>query len=80
MKNIDMENFLERFREEYKYLYEANEYVAGYDEAVRAGDEFISSHKEFVRAFACFRGDVLSSDREVAAFMFALARLNKSQV
>lgn len=70
--NIPIEEFTEKFRQEYNFLYEANGYVAGYNEAVAEGDEFIKKHGDFVGEFAKYRGDVLSSDREVAAFMFAL--------
>lgn len=70
--NIPIEEFVEKFKQEYNFLYEANVYVAGYNEAVAEGDEFIKKHGDFVGEFARYRGDVLSSDREVAAFMFAL--------
>ena len=37
-----------------------------------AFDRFQADHADFVREFAQYRGDVVSSDREAAAFMFAL--------
>ena len=40
--------------------------------ALEAGDSFIESHLDFVKEFNNYRGDILSSDREVVAFMFAL--------
>lgn len=70
--NIPIEEFAEKFKQEYNFLYEANAYVAGYNEAVAEGDEFIQKHGDFIGEFVRYRGDVLSSDREVAAFMFAL--------
>lgn len=70
--NIDMEKFCEQFQKEYNFLYDCRGYVAGYDEAVSAFDRFQADHADFVRAFAQYRGDVVSSDREAAAFMFAL--------
>ena len=73
--NIPIEEFAERFGENYEMIYNAQAngtYVAGYDEAVEAGDAFIKAHPDFVREFAEYRGDVLSSDREVAAFMVTL--------
>lgn len=73
--NIDLAAFLEKFNAEYEFLYEAGApgiYVAGYDEAVDAFDRFIKRHGEFVGKFADYRGDMVVSDREAAAFMFAL--------
>lgn len=70
--NIGMEKFCEQFQKEYNFLYDCRGYVAGYDEAVSAFDRFQADHADFVRAFAQYRGDVVSSDREAAAFMFAL--------
>ena len=70
--NIGMEKFCEQFQKEYNFLYDCRGDVAGYDEAVSAFDRFQIAHADFVRAFAQYRGDVVSSDREAAAFMFAL--------
>ena len=70
--NISMEKFCEQFQKEYNFLYDCQGYVAGYDEAVSAFDRFQADHADFVREFAQYRGDVVSSDREAAAFMFAL--------
>ena len=46
--------------------------MAGYEEAVNSFDEFVKTHGDFVGKFVKFRGDLVSSDREAAAFMFAL--------
>ena len=46
--------------------------MAGYEEAVNSFDEFVKTHGDFVGEFVKFRGDLVSSDREAAAFMFAL--------
>lgn len=70
--NISMKKFCEQFQKEYNFLYDCRGYVAGYDEAVSAFDRFQADHADFVREFAQYRGDVVSSDREAAAFMFAL--------
>lgn len=70
--NINMEKFCEQFQKEYNFLYDCRGYVAGYDEAVSAFDRFQADHADFVLEFAQYRGDVVSSDREAAAFMFAL--------
>lgn len=73
--NIDIDRFLEQFAKEYDFLYDNNDRVAGYSEAVAAFDEFAAKHKEFISRFVGCRGDFISSDREAAAFMFALETL-----
>lgn len=70
--NINIEQFAEEFRKQYNFLYDSNGYVAGYDEAVEAFDNFLEKHADFVGKFATYRGDLVTSDREAAAFMFAL--------
>lgn len=74
--NISMEKFCEQFQKEYNFLYDCRGYVSGYDEAVSAFDCFQADHADFVREFAQYRGDVVSSDREAAAFMFAMDSLD----
>lgn len=69
--NINIEKFLNQFEDEYDFLYNSNNYVAGYNEAVQAFDDFLKKHTEFVREFVNYREDFISSDREAAAFMFA---------
>ena len=71
--NINIQAFLEQFEKEYDLLYETPGYICGYDEAVEAFDEFLSKQPEFIGEFARYRGDCISSDREAAAFMFALS-------
>lgn len=70
---IDIKRFLEKFNSEYRFLYENNDNVAGYDEALREGDKFIENHPDFIIEFVKYRGDFITSDREVVAFMFALS-------
>lgn len=72
INSINLKEFYEKFAEEYKFLYDNYDHVAGEDEAVDAFDEFLPKHKEFVREFDKYRGDLITSDREAAAFMFAL--------
>lgn len=73
--NINIKAFAEQFSKEYDFLYENGDNVAGYDEAVDAFDDFVKDNGEFVGEFAKYRGDFVSSDREAAAFMFALSVL-----
>ena len=78
MKTKNIGEFLKRFNQEYDFLYNSPGYVAGYDEAVCAFDDFLGSsesNKKFVADFASYRGDFISSDREAAAFMFTLNSL-----
>lgn len=70
--NIDIEQFAKQFNKEYNFLYDNDDYVAGYNEAIEAFDNFIKKHTEFVKEFVDYRKDFISSDREAAAFMFAL--------
>ena len=70
--NINIQKFAEQFDKEYRFLYNHDDMVAGYNEALEEGDKFIAEHGDFVGEFAKYRGDFISSDREVVAFMFAL--------
>ena len=73
--NVDIEKFAIEFKKMYKFLYDSDDRVAGYSEAVNAFDDFLKMHKDFIVDFARFRGDCISSDREAAAFMFSLNNL-----
>ena len=70
--SINIQKFAEQFDKEYRFLYDHDDMVAGYNEALEEGDKFIAEHGDFVGEFAKYRGDFISSDREVVAFMFAL--------
>lgn len=72
---INIHRFTEQFNKEYKFLYDNNDNVAGYNEALAEGDKFIAKHSDFVGEFVKYRGDFISSDREVVAFMFALSEM-----
>lgn len=69
---VNIEKFYEKFKQEYNFLYDNRDRVAGYSEAVNAFDIFLAKNKEFVSEFCRFRGDYITSDREAAAFMFAM--------
>ena len=72
--SINIQDFSKVFSREYNYLYENRDQVAGYNEAVDAFDNFIHTDngRAFIGEFARYRGDLITSDREAAAFMFAL--------
>lgn len=72
MKNINIRTFAKQFAKEYDFLYDNGDNVAGYREAVDFFDEFVKRYGGFVGEFAKYRGDFISSDREAAAFSFAL--------
>lgn len=87
-KTIDMDELIRQFHKEYDFFYEnADAYVAGEDEAMAFGDEVIRLRPDIVREFCAKRTvlmlggvptpifDPLTSDREVAAFGFAINEL-----
>lgn len=82
INNINICAFLEQFNREYDYLYDHHDHMAGYDKAVDSFDAFLKdkANASFVREFAAYRGDVVSSDREAAAFMFALDELTRKNM
>lgn len=73
-KSINIQKFADEFHAEYNFLYDNNDNVAGYDEAVNAFDDFAKSHGNFIMEFVQYRRDFISSDREAAAFMFAMEK------
>ena len=79
-KSINIHKFADEFHAEYNFLYDNNDNVAGYDEAVNAFDDFAKSHGNFIEEFVQYRMDFISSDREAAAFMFAMEKyLNEEE-
>lgn len=74
MNKINIEEFESEFNKEYDFLYDNNDRVAGYEEAITAFDEFAKSNRNFISEFVRYRGDFISSDRETAAFMFAMEK------
>lgn len=78
---VQLDTFQQQFTKEYEFLYAARDNVAGYQEAVKAFDEYAASADgaAFVGAFVKHRGDFISSDREAAAFMFALEALEAAK-
>lgn len=73
--DIPIKDFECRFNKEYGFLYDAFDRVAGFNEAVSSFDKLIknnASFKAFVAEFAQHRGDMITSDREAAAFMYVL--------
>ena len=71
---LNINEFLKKFNENYNFIYENNDAVVGYRDALEFGDKFImdNKNKSFIEEFNSFRNDILSSDREVVAFAFTL--------
>lgn len=69
---IKIREFKEKFDKEYNFLCKHRDNVAGYKEAVEWGDKFLRKYPDFVAKFAQYRGDFLTSDREMAAFAFTM--------
>lgn len=65
-------DFLRKFSDVYDFLYNCHDNVAGFAEAMEFGDWFIKNFPDFTRKFTDYRGDILTSDREVAAFGFII--------
>lgn len=65
-------DFLRKFSDTYEFLYDNYDNVAGFAEAMEFGDWFINNFPDFTRKFTDYRGDILTSDREVAAFGFII--------
>ena len=65
-------DFLRKFSDTYEFLYDNYYNVAGFAEAMEFGDWFIENFPDFTRKFTDYRGDILTSDREIAAFGFII--------
>lgn len=74
--SIDINAFLKKFNENYEFLYEHHDNVAGYSEALESGNAIIASGTEksqaLIKAYIDTMHDFISSDREIAALAFTL--------
>ena len=67
---------LDSFDKYYDTLYKyGDSSLSNYDDAMANGDAFMRGHTEFMSALTSIRSDFISSDREMAAFGYALADL-----
>lgn len=68
---------VKRFNDEYQFLYDNYDRVAGYQEAVVCGDYMLRCKelKKAVHRLSQLRGDVITSDRECAALAFTFFAL-----
>lgn len=76
---IIMCKIVEKMQEFYDELYTNEEYAVLFDEANKIYDEFESEYSEtdFMKSFNSIRKDIISSDREVLAFLLAIAYFYK---
>ena len=77
VREFDIAAFLEKFNREYQFLYDNHDSVAGFLDALETGNQFMYDHPDFIAEFIRFRGEPITSDREVAAFMFALESMSE---
>lgn len=77
---INLHDFHEEFQKVYADLYD-NWQPADYRDCARAFDRFLEeeNHARFAGEFARHRGTFITSDREAAAFMMALAKLDSPE-
>ena len=71
---VNIKEFLKKFNEEYDFLYDNDDNVCGYYDALKEGELFISDKKNinFIREVNEYIQVILSSDREVVVFMFTM--------
>ena len=76
--NAFFDKFHEKYNKWYDYFYEHNDEVAGYWGAVDTGDAWMSNvaNKSLCEQLGREMRNMFTSDREVAALMFALKELN----
>lgn len=69
-----MKKFIRQFNKEYEKMYNSKDKVRDYREAVQYFDTHLEEKwfKNLLNSFVLERGDVVTSDRECAAFVFAL--------
>lgn len=75
--NDKITDFIKAMHEEYSIIYdkqEKHEPIPGYSEAAKMFDDTSKQNKIFLQALAGIRKDFISSDRECAAFTFAVLK------
>lgn len=74
---LDVVELHKRFGEEYERIYYAEDKVEYYEWAVTMGDMLLKYANQFTMRFVEYRRDMLTSDREMAAFAFAVCGMLK---
>lgn len=73
--NLDINDFYERYQKNYEWLYNSGDQLSDYHTLVEEFDNLCmksESFRSFVREFCNFIGDMVTSDREEAAFILTL--------
>lgn len=74
-----MKNLYKEYTKEYEFIYKANvegKEVAGESEAAAFFDKVIlKKHADLLKEFNEYTGDMIMSDREAVAFVFACEKL-----
>ncbi len=78
--DVDVNRLAELMGEEYERIYDAHDDAPGYREAICDGDKFIAENQPVISQLAAVRGDLITSDREVAALWFAWKRLKEETI
>ncbi len=68
-----IKKILKKYIDEYKFLYNNNDNVAGFREALEDGLKWIESRPALLTELCKARQDIFTSDREIAALAFTLA-------
>lgn len=69
---INIEDFHKKYCENYDWLYNGGDQISGYDELVDMFDAFAFQHPVWVSEYCAYRKDLITSDREAAAFILTL--------
>lgn len=69
---MDKQRLLKNYNTNYEMLTRYSDNVEGIDKAYEYGNKIISEDPAFTEQFAKLRGNVLKSNREIAAFAFAV--------
>ena len=72
---LNIIDFIKKFNEHYEFFYNVHDDVEGYRKLVRTGDNIISCDKfrDLIGKFHHARHDIMTSDREVAAFVLTMS-------
>ena len=70
--DINIHEFARKFSDTYQFLYDSCDNATGFQDAVKFGNWIIKNCPDFVIKFNKYRGDILTSDREIAAFGFVM--------
>ena len=71
----EFKKILKKYQENYHFIYENEDKVAGFSEAKEAFKSFYDTHLDFISQFLHYQQDLIIRDREQAAFMFTMEDL-----